>query len=164
MELLEKLGIDWRLLIAQLVNFVILLAVLHKFAYKPLLKLLQERSEKIEKSLADAKRIEENLAVSQKEQQRIIGEAEREASRVRELAVERAEKQGEELLERTRHQAEDIIAKSRQQIEAHKQQMVHDAERELAGLVTAACEKVLADVMDQNIERRLAEKTVREFV
>jgi len=163
MELLEKLGIDWRLLIAQLINFVVLLGVLYKFAYKPLLKLLQDRSEKIEKSLADAKRIEEHLGAAQKEQRRIIADAEREASKVREEAIARAEKQGEELLERTRHQAEDIIAKAKQQIEAHKRQMVSDAQTELAGLVTTACEKVLSDVMDQNIERRLAEKTVREF-
>ena len=112
---------------------------------------------------AETQRIEEHLGAAQKEQRRIIADAEREASKVREEAIARAEKQGEELLERTRHQAEDIIAKAKQQIEAHKRQMVSDAQTELAGLVTTACEKVLSDVMDQNIERRLAEKTVREF-
>mgnify|MGYP001588456271 CR=1 FL=1 len=61
MELISKLGIDWKLLVAQIVNFFILLFVLYKFAYKPVLEMLEKRSKTIEKGIHDAKASEERL-------------------------------------------------------------------------------------------------------
>lgn len=163
MELLKQLGIDWRLLIAQLINFLILLAILYKFAYKPLLKLLNERSIKIEKSLEDAKKIEENLAASQNERHRIISEGERSALKIREQAIAKAEKQSEELLERTRRQAEEIIKQAKQQIEGQKQEMIREARVEISDIVIEASKKVLSDVASDEINRKLTERTVIEF-
>src|SRR3989344_8250900 len=58
MELLTKLGIDWKLLLAQIVNFTLLVGVLTYFVYRPLLNLLDQRREKIRKAMEDAKHIE----------------------------------------------------------------------------------------------------------
>ena len=72
MELLQKLGIDWRLLIAQLVNFSILVIILYKLLYKPVLKVLNDRKEKIEQGLKDAKSLGEELERTKELQKREI--------------------------------------------------------------------------------------------
>ena len=77
-ELFSKLGIDWRLLVAQLANFLILLFVLRRFAYKPLLKLLEERKQRIADGLANAQKAKSNLEEAEKERQEIISTAKKE--------------------------------------------------------------------------------------
>ena len=81
-SLLTQLGIDWKLLIAQIINFLVLLAILYKFLYKPVFKILHDREEKIEKSLRQAERIEKNLFESEAEKSKIVAEARNEAGKV----------------------------------------------------------------------------------
>lgn len=80
MEALANLGIDWKLLLAQVVDFVIVLLVLKRFAYQPMLKLLDERTAKIEKGLADAEHAGQKL--SEIETKEDIAEARTEAKRI----------------------------------------------------------------------------------
>ena len=71
-ELITTFHIDWKLLIAQIVNFGLVLFVLWKFAIKPLSKVMADRSKEIEKSLDDAKQIRDNLTKSHEEREKII--------------------------------------------------------------------------------------------
>ena len=79
MELITKLGIDWKLLIAQVINFFILLFVLHRFAYRPILKMLKKRTDTIDKSLSDVKQIEKNLAESNQKKDELLRTARQQA-------------------------------------------------------------------------------------
>ena len=80
MELLGKLGIDWRLLIAQIINFLLLLVILYRLLYKPVIALLDQRSAKIEKSLQAAQQIEANLKQTESERAQKILAAKKEAA------------------------------------------------------------------------------------
>ena len=73
MEALESLGIDWKMLVAQVVNFIILLLILRKFLFGPIVKLLDDRRKTIEKGLSDAKKPKSNsqrLIVTQRQKLR----------------------------------------------------------------------------------------------
>ncbi|MFA5800107.1 MAG: hypothetical protein WC840_04070, partial [Candidatus Peribacteraceae bacterium] len=72
MELLTKLGINWQLLLAQIVNFLIVLGVLGAFVYKPILNLLDARTERIRKAMEDAKRIENQAKEMEEQRQRAL--------------------------------------------------------------------------------------------
>ena len=88
-SLVSTFHLDLGLFLAQAVNFAIVLAVLYYFAFKPIAKVMNERSEKIEKSLADAKEIEAKLADTEKERQEVINEAKKAASLLLEEANRR---------------------------------------------------------------------------
>ena len=89
MDLIDKLGIDLKLLIAQIVNFVILLVILTKLIYKPLLKLLDDRKKMIAKTVDDSKRIEDRLAAIEADRDKVLANASKEAM----VIVERAKKE-----------------------------------------------------------------------
>jgi F-type H+-transporting ATPase subunit b len=82
MEALANLGIDWKLLVAQVVNFAVVLLVLKRFAYQPMLKLLDERTAKIEKGLADAENAGKKLSEIEIQEKAILMEARTEAKRI----------------------------------------------------------------------------------
>ena len=87
-ELLNKLGIDYKLLIAQIINFLVLLFVLWKFAYGPILAILEKRQKKIEKGLADAEAAEKRLEESEKKQKEVLRKARTEAKEIVEMFFE----------------------------------------------------------------------------
>ena len=86
MELIEKLGLDVKLLLAQIVTFVILLTILTYLVYKPILNLLDKRKSMIEKNVEDTRRIEERLAQLEKERAEVLAEASKKAMAVIEQA------------------------------------------------------------------------------
>jgi len=82
MELLEKLGVDWKIIIAQIVNFFILLSILYFFLHKPILNILEKRRKKIKKSLQDADAISKKMENVKLETEKVISQAERKSLRI----------------------------------------------------------------------------------
>src|SRR3989338_2880597 len=99
MELFEKLGMDWRLLLWQLVNFIVLFGVLTKLLYKPVLKMLDERSRKIAQGLKDAETATLSRQKGEEERNYIVREARQEAQKIIEAARGEGEKAKSEILE-----------------------------------------------------------------
>jgi len=161
MEFLEKLGIDWRLLIAQIVNFLILLTVLYKLLYKPVLKMLNDRTTRIEKSLADAAKIESNVKQADEERMQKIVEARKEAQKIIEEAKKEAEKVKQDLVAEARQEAEKILTAGKTQLEAEKENVLKGIRKEVAGLVIAGTEQVLQDIVDDNMHKAITEATMR---
>lgn len=143
MEIFEKLGIDGRLLLAQLVNFGILLYLLHRFVYGPILIALQKRAETIEKSLADAKAIDEQLRETRANSADIISSAHREAAVLLERAEQIAEQKRKVALQRTKDEVVAIVTDAKAKIALEKTQMLVDVRTHLAELVITAAQKVI---------------------
>ena len=131
-ELISKLGIDWRLLVAQIVNFLILLGILYKFLYKPVLAMFEKRASVIEKSLADAKKIEENLTAAETARDAKILEARNEAKKIIEKAHHSAESQVREMMEKSRAAAAAVVKSSREQIAEEQAKMFEAAKGKVA--------------------------------
>lgn len=163
MEILHNIGVDGRILLAQIVNFLVLLFVLQRFVYKPLLAFLEKRTARIEQGLKDADSAREQLSRAEAKQLELLSEARLEAKRIVEKAELLAEHTREEILSASRHDAEAILASARQAIHEEKRQVLTEARRELADLVVSATEKVLSVKLDDEKDRELAEKEIAKL-
>lgn len=162
-ELLQQLGIDGRLLVAQIVNFAILVFVLHRFAYRPLVDALERRRERIEQSLKHAQAIEDERAQLAQERQRIIGQAHQEAQALVDRARHNAEVLHKRLTEEAKQQAESIRTTAAAEAAVLRQRVVSEAREQLADLVLNASERVIEKRLTSEDDRRLVEKTLRQL-
>ncbi len=137
--------IDWKIIIAQAINFLIVLSVLYFLALKPLKKLMKERTDRIEGGLADAKTNATLLAATKKEYEDVLAKARTEAHTLFQEGKLEAEAKKEEMLEHARLEVESIIKNGKKTLEAEKSKMIEEAKSEIVSLVVAATEKVLGD-------------------
>ncbi|MEP7162321.1 MAG: F0F1 ATP synthase subunit B [Candidatus Moraniibacteriota bacterium] len=163
MDALANLGIDWKLFVAQAVNFLILLFILKKFAYKPILGLLDERSQKIEKGLRDAEEAERKLTASLEEEKKIIAAAREEAREVLMLAEASAKKRDVEMLAQTKAKIDKMITEADAHLAEEQKKLLRDAKAELSGVVLSALEKVLGEKVDEKTDKVLIEKALQSL-
>lgn len=161
MELLGKLGIDWKLLIAQVVNFLVLLFILHRFAYKPVLKMLDDRSSKIEKGLKDAEDSQKKLREIAQKEIEIIRDAREEAQIIVMKAEDIARKNKEEIITEAKNNSEKILKDAEKKIEEEKRKMLSEVKGEIANLVVLATERVIGEKLDGNKDKELIEKAIK---
>ncbi len=152
-EIFEKLGLDLKLLVAQAVNFILLLVILQKIGYKPILKMLNDRTEKIEKSLKQAKKIEEELQNTEETKIAEIKKAKIESQEIIKQANELAEKKSLEMIERTKTKTQDIVASAKQEIQAEKEVSVAEAKKEIADISVQIAKKIIGNNFDENKEK-----------
>lgn len=164
MGLFTTFGIDWKLLVAQAVNFLILLAILYKWLYRPLVRFLEQRRERIEQSLAEAKRIERELQELGVTKEWTLHEARREAEEIRRRAEAQAETQRQETLGKVRAEAERVVAEARHKFLAEREELMRQVRQQAASLVAQASAKVLGRVMMPTLDKKLIDEAVREVV
>ena len=121
-ELVKTFHIDASLLLAQFINFTIVLLVLYKFAYKPILKTLNDRTDKIEKGLKDAEDAQKKLAEMEKKEKEVLTKAKEEGQKIITTAETTARKNKEELLPETKATSGKISGGSRQKDRGGKKQ------------------------------------------
>lgn len=158
---LGTLGINWKLFVAQLVNFGVILLVLWKWVFTPVAKKLEERTGKIEKSLQDAGRIEKEKKEFQVWKDEEFGKARKEASAIMTAAQSEARKQQGEIMEQTRQQQEKLVQQAREQIEAEKQRALAEVKTEVADMVTQAAEKILRKKLDAGTDTQLIRESLK---
>jgi F-type H+-transporting ATPase subunit b len=143
MELLTKLGINWQLLIAQIVNFVIVMGVLAYFVYKPLLNLLDQRSERIKKAMNEAKRLEEEARKMEAHRVEALKKIDEEAGVMLSAARAKAEAMHGEMIAKARVDAEKIVEKGRQDILAERNAALQEIQETLGKVILELTEKLL---------------------
>lgn len=159
---MEGLGINLPLLIAQIINFLILLGLLYLFAYKPILKMFDERSNKIKESMELTDSIKEQAANAEEEAKKQIAEAGREGQEM----IARAVKSGEEIRQKAqedaRPEAEALIEKARQEIQQERDEAIVELRKEFADLTITAAEKVIEQELDKEAHKKLIDKVLDE--
>ncbi|MFA6511549.1 MAG: F0F1 ATP synthase subunit B [Patescibacteria group bacterium] len=160
MELIEQLGLDWRLLLAQIVNFFILLLILKKFAYGPILEALHKRKDRIVQAEKNAEQVEKNLAQSQQQREQLLAETRTEAQALIVKATEQGKKLQEEMTAQARKDVEKIVSDAHEQINAARDQMLAQAREEISALVIACASKVLEHEVDEKENAKLIEHTL----
>ena len=163
MELLDNLGVDGPKLIAQLINFGIVLLVLWKFAYKPVLEMLETRRQKIAQSMDEAEQIKTELAETQAERDKVMAEANARAEKLIADAKEAAKQVGKAEGERAVKQAEEIIRKAREATEADRERMMAELKAEIGRLVVETTAKVSGKVLTTEDQQRLIDETNKEL-
>lgn len=159
-ELIQNFHIDWHLLTAQIINFVIVIAVLWFFALKPLVKKMNERTKYVEKSLTDAKQVEENLAKVEEMQKEKMADATREAERIIKDAKKRIEDQKQLSLDKTKKETAKIIVEAKEQINIEKEKTTKEIKKNISELIVVAMEKILGESIDSVTQEKLVKKTI----
>jgi len=143
-SIINTFHIDWKIIIAQAVNFGIVLAVLYFFALKPLNKLMAERSEKISKGVTDAKQNAELLLATKTEYDTMLNKARTEAQTIFQEGRKKSDAKRAEMLESAKEDVKTIIENGKKTLEAEKSKMVEEARKEIISLAMEATKKILA--------------------
>lgn len=160
-ELINTFHIDIKLIIAQLVNFAIVLWVLKKFAYGPMLKLMTERSMKIERGIENAENAGKKLLEIEEKEKAVLVEARKAAQEIVSKAEAVAVKNKEEIISGAKNQAEKILSDSAKKIELEKNQMMSEVKGQIAELVVAATGKLIDEKMDSEKDKNLISKSLQ---
>jgi F-type H+-transporting ATPase subunit b len=160
---IATLGINLRIFIAQLINFSVVLLVLWKWAYKPIVKLLEERQEKIEKGVKAAEDAQSRILDIEKEHDSVIKTARGEAVKVMEEAQAKADERRKVLLEKAKDEVKVVVAQGKTQLVAQKEQMIREVREEIAKIAVDAARKILADAIDEKKAMKLATEVVDEM-
>ena len=159
-EGIAALGLNLPGLIAQLVNFAILLVVLRLLLWKPILRMLDERKQKIEEGLQRSKEAADQAAESEEAAGRVLEEARIEAREATARAQEAAARLREELEEKARSDAEQILTRAREEIALEREQAVQQLRSEFADITIRAAEQVVGQAIDQDAHRRLIDEAL----
>ncbi len=150
--------IDWKIIIAQAINFIIVLLVLYFLAIKPLKKVMSERTMTIDKGLADAKENALMIEKSKQEYEKTIAEAKQEAHELFQVGKKEAEEKKALMLEEAKTTVENMVANGKKALEAEKAKMVDEAKAEIVSLVVKATEKLLEQTGDTKLDEKLAKQ------
>lgn len=142
-QLIHAFGIDVRLIVIQMVNFAILLALLSYFLYKPVLKLLREREAKITQGIKDAEEAARAKASALEEKQSILTAAQKEAQEIDTRAKAFGKEKEEAIVAEAQEKAASIIKAAEEKGSLVKEQALKESEAEIAKLAILAAERVL---------------------
>ena len=162
MEGLAKLGFNLPVLLAQIVNFVILFVLMYLVAYKPILRMLDKRSQAVEESMKQTEYIKEQVAHAEEESKKRIEAASKEGQEV----IARATRNGEEVRQKAQQDAqkdaETLITRAKTEIGRERDDAIGDLRREFADLTILAAEKVIQKSLDKESHRQLIDKTLEQ--
>jgi F-type H+-transporting ATPase subunit b len=159
----QRFGWDFPHFMAQVISFCIVTALLYKFAYKPILAVLEERRQRIAEGLANAEKIKQELANAQAKAQEILAQAGAQGNKMIEEARKSAAKTLEMESQKAIATANDIIAKAKLASEAELVRMKGELRKEVGRLVVNTTAKVTGKVLTADDQNRLAEETNRQL-
>ena len=144
-ELFEAFGVNWKLLLIQAVNFGVLLAALSYFLYKPILRIIDERREKVAEGVRLAESASRTLAEAKEEGEQLVGDAAKKAEALAAASRASAEQKGQSLVKDAQARAEQVLAEAQIRAEEVKRQTVAASEREIARAAMLVAEKLLRE-------------------
>lgn len=162
-KIARTFGVDWRHLLAQIVSFSIMCAVLYLWAYKPVLKMLEDRRKVIALGQANAEQIRAELARTESMRQEVIAKANAEATRIIEEAHAAAARVQDRETQKAIAGAEQILAKSKEAASRDYERMLTELKREVGRLVVQTTASVTRKILNPEDHRRLAEETAKEL-
>ena len=160
---MTRFGVDLPHFAAQCISFLIVAVLLQRYAYKPILVMLDERKKQIKESLENAEKIKQELANTQAKSHEIMVQAGQQASKMVEEARAAAAKVQEQETQKAVAAAQAIVDKARQATEAEHARMLAELRREIGRLVVNTTTKVTGKVLTADDQKRLAEETTREL-
>ena len=158
---MDALGIEWPLLISQLINFIILIILMRMFLYKPVLNMLNARKERIAQSMKDAERVSAAAREAEGEKEKALEQAHRKAQEIREQATRDAERIAQDVRSRAETEATEIRMKAQADAAKQTELALADANKQIADLAIMATEKLLGRELEKKSEQQ---RFVAEFL
>ena len=159
---MEALGINLGYLISQIVNFTLLAALLYFVAYKPVLRMLDDRSARIKKGLEDAEEASRRAAQMEQEFEQRMAEARREGQEIIAQSTQMSEKARQEILAAARGEARLEIDKAKEEIVREREMAMAEIRLQVADLSLTISEKVIGEALDEQRQRRLIEEFLEQ--
>jgi F-type H+-transporting ATPase subunit b len=161
-DLAETFGWNWQLFLSQVISFTIVALLLRRFAYKPILGILEERRRRIEEGLLNAEKIKQELAEAEKRYAEILAKANAQAQKM----IDEARESSAHLSERKQQEAvtaaEQIITKAREAAALERERTMAQLKHELGRLVVETTAKVTGKVLTPEDQKRLQEEAARQ--
>lgn len=162
-DTLNSLGIYWPKLLAQTINFGIVLFILWKFAYRPVLNMLAQRREKIAEAMVNADKIKAELAATEASRREILDKTNAVSNKLIEEARAAAARVQEVETQKAIAAANQIVAKAKEASEAELVRMKAELRKELVRLVAETTAKVSGKVLTLEDQKRLADETTKQL-
>lgn len=159
---MEGLGINLPVLLTQVVTFVILLFLLRLVAYKPIMKMLDERSHRVKESMEQVEAMKEHTASSGEEIKKQLVAAGKEGQERIARAIKTGEEVKQKAQEEAKEEAEALIARARTEIQRERDEVIGELREEFADLTVLAAEKVIDCSLDKESHRKLINKVLEE--
>lgn len=159
----KSFGVDWPHLIAQIVSFSLVAFLLTRYAYRPILNVLEERRQRIAESLANAEKIKAELAQTEAARQEIMQRANAQATQLIAEARAAAARVQQEETQKAIAAAEQIVAKAREAATLDHERMLAELKREIGRLVVETTARVTGKILTAEDQRRLIQETNREL-
>ncbi len=156
------LGISWQGLLAQLINFALLLILLYFIAYKPIRRMLYERSEKVRVGMEQAEQMKEMMAKTEEQVKEHLEAARGERQNILAQAEQVGEQFKEEAREQAKQDAESIVARARVEIQREQDEAIGELKRQFADLAILAAEKVISETLDKKKHRKLIDEVLEQ--
>jgi F-type H+-transporting ATPase subunit b len=161
-QIANTFGVDWPHLLSQIISFAIVCLLLQRFAYKPIVKLLEARRAQIAEGIAEREKIRNEMAQAQARRQEIIVSADAEASAMVEEAHTAAAAVRERETQKAMTEAEQIVLKSREAAVQEHARMLRGLKEELGALVVQATGVATGKVLTADDQKRLAQETLNQ--
>jgi F-type H+-transporting ATPase subunit b len=160
----DKLGVSLPWLVAQIINFIILLYILQRFLYKPLFGIMEKRRTEIKNALANAEKVKQDAAVKQAELEKQLDATRREGQEAIARATAQSEKARQEIVAKANEEAAQIKAKALADVEYERKQALAQLQGEVANLSLAVTRKVLGGGgLDEAHHRQLVQQFLSEL-
>ena len=160
--MLETLGIHFPSLAIYLVNFLLVLLLLYLFAYKPILRLMDQRADRIRESLEAADTARQEAASSQEAIQEQITEARREGQRIMDQAREASERFRTEEMDKARQEAEAFVERAKEDIARERDTALQEVRASFGDLAITAAERVIRSSLDRQAHEELINQVLEE--
>lgn len=144
---MKELGIDFYLLIAQIINFGIIFFVLQKFLYKPIMTMLDKRKKEIDEGMQAAKRVQHEEEKSKEKQEKLVSEAKKEARAILEDAKKQAEEQKRQIVADAHKEAAAVAAKAKVQAETKAKALEEEMRKQAVDLAALMAQKLLPEIL-----------------
>jgi F-type H+-transporting ATPase subunit b len=162
-QIARTFGVDWQHLIAQMISFGIVCFVLYRFAYRPVLAILEKRRQQIAEGLANAEKIKAELSRTEAQRQEKMAEVDAQATKIIEEAKAAAKRVQELETKKASAAAEQILVKAREAAERDRDRMLADLKREVGRLVVQTTATVIGKILTPEDQKRLAEEAAKQL-
>jgi F-type H+-transporting ATPase subunit b len=162
-QIARTFGVDWPQLIAQIVSFCIVCALLQRFAYRPVLAALETRRQRIAEGLANAEHIKAELARTEAQRQERMAQANAQATQLIEEARAAAARVQEQETQKAIAAAEQVGVKAREAAERDHDRMLAELKREMGRLIVETTAAVTGKILTPEDQQRLAEETAKQL-
>ena len=157
------LNINWSTLLFQILNFVVMVFVLWRFLFKPVIKILDERSSRVTRALEDAEQREREAQDLRVEYEEKLAQGQEQVIVMRQQAQEELAQTKSQILDETRQEITAIRDKAQAEIEESRQQAIYQHRHELGRLVTALSARMIRESTGETFQKASIEKFVDQL-